>query len=55
MKGKIEAYVGEKRGSPGGTVGKGGFHRTLFRVFRLPWWQPTKEMVWGARADLQSG
>ena len=46
MKGENEAYVGEKRGSPGGTVGKGGSYRTLFRVFMLPWWQHTKEMVW---------
>ena len=46
MKGENEAYVGEKRGSPRGTVGKGGSNRTLFRVFMLPWWQHTKEMVW---------
>jgi len=46
MKGENEAYVGEKRGSLGGTVGKGGSNRTLFRVFMLPWWQHTKEMVW---------
>ena len=46
MKEENEAYVGEKRGSPRGTVGKGGFNRTLFRVFMLPWWQHTKEMVW---------
>lgn len=38
--------VGEKRGSLRGTVGKGGYNRTLFRVFMLPWWQHTKEMVW---------
>jgi len=46
MKGENEVYVGEKRGSLGGTVGKGGSNRTLFRVFMLPWWQHTKEMVW---------
>jgi len=48
--------MSEKKGVPlGEPIGKGGFNRTLFRVFRLPWWQPTKELVWGARADLQSG
>lgn len=36
MKGENEAYVGEKRGSPRGTVGKVGSNRTLFRVFMLP-------------------
>lgn len=55
MKVENEAYVGEKRGSPGGTDWQRGISSNLVPSVQAALVAATKEMVWGARADLRSG
>lgn len=48
--------MSEKKGVPSGEpFEKGDSNRTLFRVFMLPWWQHTKEMVWELGQTCKAG